>query len=497
MKVQIKKASRQGVYLKMALMGPTGSGKTYSALGIASGLGSKICVLDTERGSASLYSDVFDFSVVDDLPDYHPQNYIDVMKAVVAAGFEVLVIDSLTHAWNGKGGILEIVDDITAGSKSKNAYTSGWPTGTRLQNDLLDTILTSPIHVIVTMRSKMDYVLQDDGNGKKAPVKVGLAPVQRDGVEYEFTIIGDLNLNHSMAITKTRIQDLDGHIVKTPGKEFGAYLKEWLGSPVVPVVPPSISSAPVPAPQAAPAANPPGAPSALLEKGDEWNAAYAKAKKLTTHFINQKLNGYDNIAKLRADIKAALGVDALQDADLEGVQIWAAHLEHLLANSSTPFEHVPVVQTPDPDPVPAQEIVSADGVLNPEISKLMDELDKEITTVREMTSSLAESFTKSTLDMASKGDIQGMKTLLKSIKTFPKKKAPVDPGVAQAHLIIHSKLDYLVKGDIDGFGDALRMKTALNDFLKTKSVELCTDIDALNRFSSYLDNLIAAGKEVA
>ncbi|NBK25385.1 MAG: AAA family ATPase, partial [Spirochaetia bacterium] len=88
MKVQIKKATRKGLWLKMALMGPTGSGKTYSALAIASGLGSRICVLDTERGSASLYSDKFDFSVVDDLPDYHPQNYIDVMKAVVAEGFD-------------------------------------------------------------------------------------------------------------------------------------------------------------------------------------------------------------------------------------------------------------------------------------------------------------------------------------------------------------------------------------------------------------------------
>lgn len=222
-----KKATKTLARLRLALVGPSGSGKTYSALAIATGLGKKIAVIDTERGSASKYAGLFSFSTVN-LETFHPQRYIDAITEAEKAGFDVLIIDSLSHAWMGREGALDLVDQATKRSKTGASF-SAWRDVTPIHNGLIDTILGSKVHVIATMRTKTDYVVEkDEKTGRSVPRKVGLAPVQRDGVEYEFDVIGELNLDQDLTVTKSRAPELSGTVTRHPGANFGKALAAWL-----------------------------------------------------------------------------------------------------------------------------------------------------------------------------------------------------------------------------------------------------------------------------
>jgi hypothetical protein len=233
-----KKAERKRAFLKLAFTGPSGSGKSLSALLVASGLGKKIAVLDTENGSASLYSEKVDFDVVELAPPFATERYIHVIKEAEKAGYDVLVIDSMTHAWAGEGGLLQQKEDMDA--RGGNSYTN-WAKLTPKDNAFRSAILQSQMHVIVTMRSKQDYVLQENNKGKQAPIKVGLAPVQREGMEYEFTTVLDLAMNHQAQASKDRTGLFDGQFF-TPSKETGEKLLAWLnsGAEPTPVAPPAI-----------------------------------------------------------------------------------------------------------------------------------------------------------------------------------------------------------------------------------------------------------------
>ena len=222
-----EKATRKRSRLRLALCGSAGSGKTYTALTIAKELGERVAVLDTERGSASKYADRFGFDVVE-LSNYHPRKYVEVIEAAEAAGYDTLVIDSLTHAWSGKGGALELVDQAAARSKSRNSFAA-WREVTPLHNELVDAILGSGVHIIVTMRSKTEYVLEDNGRGGKVPRKIGMAPVQRDGMEYEFDLVADLDQAHTLVVTKSRIPEVADAVIKEPGPKFAKVLAKWVG----------------------------------------------------------------------------------------------------------------------------------------------------------------------------------------------------------------------------------------------------------------------------
>lgn len=215
-----KKATKKQSKLRLALAGTSGAGKTYSALSIASHLGSSIAVIDTEKGSASKYSDIFDFDVCD-LSEYHPTQYIKAIRAADTAGYDVIIIDSLTHAWYAE---LEL-----AGGNFNN-----WSKVKPLERALIDAMLSSKAHIIATMRSKTEYTMQEGTgrNGQKTavPVKVGMAPIQASGIEYEFDVAGDLSLEHVLSITKTRCPDLDNTTHLFPGKELAQRLLAWLGS---------------------------------------------------------------------------------------------------------------------------------------------------------------------------------------------------------------------------------------------------------------------------
>jgi len=243
------KATKAKSKLRAAICGPAGSGKTYTALSIATNLGCKVAVVDTESGSASKYSDLFGFDTIE-FSSFHPQYFIDAIKAAEDGGYDVIVLDSLSHAWAGKDGVLEQADAIAKRMKSGNSFTA-WKEATPLQKSLIDSILQSKIHVIATMRSKMEYILEavtKDGRTTQQPRRVGMAPVQRDDVQYEFDIVGEMDADNSMVIVKTRCSSLANAVIRKPGKELADTLKEWLsdGVPQQPIVPPQkVETAPV------------------------------------------------------------------------------------------------------------------------------------------------------------------------------------------------------------------------------------------------------------
>ncbi len=226
-----RKAERKQAELRLALCGPAGSGKTYSALLIAQGLapGGNVALIDSERGSGELYADLMAYDVAPLEPPFTPARYVELIREAEKAGYEVLIVDSLSHAWNGQGGVLEMHDNAMAASRSGNSFVA-WREVTPAHNSLVDTILGADLHVIVTMRTKTAYDLVDDGKGRKKPVKIGMAPVQRDGMEYEFTLVMDLSVEgHVATATKDRTRLFDGtHFVPQAGT--GEALREWLES---------------------------------------------------------------------------------------------------------------------------------------------------------------------------------------------------------------------------------------------------------------------------
>lgn len=219
-----KKAERKKVYLKLAVTGPSGSGKTFSSLSLASGMGKKIAVIDTENGSASLYADRFDFDVVTIEPPYTVQKFRDAVAAAEQCGYDVVIIDSISHAWAGDGGLLAKKEAMDA--RGGNSFTN-WGAITKEHEMFKAIMLNTKIHVVCTMRSKQDYVVEVNEKGKSTPRKVGLAPIQREGMEYEFTTVFDVAMDHNASVSKDRTGMFDGQIFKI-GKDTGAQIMNWL-----------------------------------------------------------------------------------------------------------------------------------------------------------------------------------------------------------------------------------------------------------------------------
>jgi KaiC/GvpD/RAD55 family RecA-like ATPase len=224
-----KKAVKAESKLRLSIAGPSGSGKTYTSLAIAEALanGKPVAVVDTEHGSASKYADIFAFDVAEMHPPFHPDKYIKTIAEAADAGYAVIVLDSMTHAWEGTGGVLDLVDEAAKRSQSKNSYTA-WKEGTPVQNALIEAIVTSSIHVITTVRSKMDYVQEKDRNNNTVIKKVGMAPVQRNGWEYEFDVVLDMDVDHNAIVSKTRCPALSGRVFSKPGRDVANILAEWL-----------------------------------------------------------------------------------------------------------------------------------------------------------------------------------------------------------------------------------------------------------------------------
>ena len=221
-----RKAERKNAKLRLAITGPAGSGKTYSALLIVLGIGGRIAMIDTENGSGDLYSSLGEYDICSLNAPYDVRRYLQLMHEAEQAEYDTLIIDSLSHAWAGEGGLLDLQGKIAASAKSGNSYTA-WRQVTPLHNKLVEAILASPCHVIATMRSKTEYLQTENERGYKEIRKVGLAPVQREGMDYEFGTVFDLGADHNATVSKDRTGIFDGQIF-TITQDTGKTLRDWL-----------------------------------------------------------------------------------------------------------------------------------------------------------------------------------------------------------------------------------------------------------------------------
>jgi hypothetical protein len=229
-------ARRSNRKLRLALCGVAGSGKTMTAIKIAEGIcrrirltedrDATIGVVDTENGSAELYSGEYEFSVCK-LHRFSPNNYVEAIKEAEKY-FDVIILDSISPAWTGDGGALSKVDEI---AKRQNGNTFGaWRYVTPEHNAMVDAMVRCKKHLIATMRSKVEYAQDTDGRGKTVIKKLGMAPIQREGMDYEFDVVGDLNIQHELMITKSRYSPMADRIIERPGETVGEELAAWLSN---------------------------------------------------------------------------------------------------------------------------------------------------------------------------------------------------------------------------------------------------------------------------
>lgn len=224
--MKFAKATRKKCKMKLSLQGPSGSGKTYSALLLAKGITgdlSKVAVIDTENGSSHLYAKLGAYSVLNLEAPFTPEKYIEALQCAIQEGFECVIIDSLSHEWFGTGGILEIHSNMQG-----NSFTN-WSKLTPRHNALIEAIVSSDIHILATLRSKTEYVIQQV-NGKNIPEKVGLKSVQRDDTEYEFTISFELNKNFMSTVSKDRTGLFKNQPELVINEQVGKRIIEWCNS---------------------------------------------------------------------------------------------------------------------------------------------------------------------------------------------------------------------------------------------------------------------------
>jgi len=229
MTIEFAPATKKSSKARIALCGPSGTGKTYTGLTLTTALSDRVAVIDTERGSASKYVGLNGWQFDTVTPDkFSPLSLVETLGVAAGAGYGAVLIDSLSHYWMGADGMLEQVDRRSGSNK----FTSGWKVVGPEEKQMIDAILTYPGHVIATLRTKTEYVIEEDEKGKKAPRKVGMKPIQRDGIEYEFDVIGDLDFENRMSISKTRISSLAGQVISKPGVDLAATIADWLADGV-------------------------------------------------------------------------------------------------------------------------------------------------------------------------------------------------------------------------------------------------------------------------
>jgi hypothetical protein len=218
-------ATRTSTKARIALCGPSGSGKTWTGLTLAHALGERVAVIDTERGSAAKYVGVNGWKFDTVAPgSFAPDALTGLLAEAGQAGYDVVLLDSWSHYWMGVDGMLEQVD-----RRAKNGNNfSGWKEVRPDERRMIDALISYPGHVITTLRVKTEYVIEENDRGKKVPRKVGLKPEQREGVEYEFDLVGDMDHENSLTVSKSRIPGLTREVIREPGIELGKTIAEWL-----------------------------------------------------------------------------------------------------------------------------------------------------------------------------------------------------------------------------------------------------------------------------
>jgi hypothetical protein len=226
--VTFSPATKEQAKARIALTGPTGSGKTYTALVIGTALAKRVTLIDTEHGSASKYADEFTFDTLQ-LAMFEPTLLVDALAMAAHDGYDVVIVDSLSHFWSGAGGMLEQVDNAAKRSGAGNTF-AGWREARPMERAMIEALLAYPGHVIVTMRTKTEYVVETDDRGRKVPRKVGLKPEQREGIEYEFDVVGDLDHENTLVISKSRVKPLSGLVIRKPDVTFADAVLDWLNA---------------------------------------------------------------------------------------------------------------------------------------------------------------------------------------------------------------------------------------------------------------------------
>jgi len=293
--VQFTAATKSQAKLRAALFGPSGTGKTFSALRMATGIGGRIAVIDTERGSASKYADRFQFDTCQ-LEDRTIEGYIAALEAAAQAGYGVLVIDSLSHGWQE---LLQEVDRLAKARFGGNTWAA-WSEGTPKQRRLIDTLLDWPGHIIATIRSKTEWNQQtDEKTGRLRPVRIGLAPEQGKGIEYEFDLLVELSADHVATVIKDRTGKFQDKVIEKPDEAFGRALAEWLADGA-PATPRASGAAPAPeVPRPATPAQPAGPDlSRLKALIAEHNITEEQQARWCSHFKVERL---DQLAQQQVD----------------------------------------------------------------------------------------------------------------------------------------------------------------------------------------------------
>lgn len=358
--MELKKAIKRGILLRMALVGPTGSGKTFSSLKIGEGIllhlkafgktigNGKMAVIDSERKSAEKYADIFEFDTIQ-LDSYHPQRYLEALRMLAEQRYTVAVIDSLTHAWSGKDGILELVDKKKSGGGSDRNF-GAWRSVSPIHAQFVDGMLDYPFHLITTMRSKMTYQVEEyeeDGKKRTRVIKLGLQPVQRDDLEYEFDIVGDMDQDNNLTVTKTRCADIARSSVNLPGHDLAKTLVVWslgVDKPDVPIA--EVPVAPLQPIQPAPTA--------------------ADAKKRTAQALKEELTALERALGGREALLAVIGTyPANLEAAKRAVQVARDALAARVDESGEAFGEEPPPASEPPaeraDPPPPEAPLESVG----------------------------------------------------------------------------------------------------------------------------------------
>ena len=338
-----QKATKERAKLRAAIFGPSGAGKTFTSLRLATGIGGPIALIDSERRTASKYADRFDFDVCDlGSSEHRIADYVKAITAAGQAGYNVLIIDSLSHAWQ------ELLAEIDAIAKAKyrgNTW-SAWSDGTPKQKALVDAILDFPGHVIATMRSKTEWTTEKGNNGKDKPVRIGLTPEQGKGIEYEFDMLFELSTEHILTVLKDRSGKFQDQFIDRPGEALGAEMAAWLdeGAPVM-SIPDQIRA------KARAVGLDERGMQAMLCQCSGGTAATLEALKpaLQQQILNQALNAPATIQAWNA------GVDSRTGEPLEAGKAQARPAVEVVMQEADVIEPDPAddLPTEDPDDLPA------------------------------------------------------------------------------------------------------------------------------------------------
>jgi hypothetical protein len=226
--LEIRKATKKQRKARIAFSGPSGSGKSRSAMELAKYIcdqeGGRFLVVDTEAGSAEDYAHLYDFDVMPLISSFSPDRYVQAIHAGEAAGYTVIILDSISHEWSGPGGCLDMIDR----SNSHNKYTA-WAPVTEKHNGFIAAMLWSPAHIIATIREKEGYAQdKDPDTGKTVINKLGLQPIQREGMDYEFQVVMKISQDHIAQLDKGRCDELEGKVWDRPGADFAEAFYGWL-----------------------------------------------------------------------------------------------------------------------------------------------------------------------------------------------------------------------------------------------------------------------------